>query len=253
VPAQSRRPSGAPGGDPPGAPPPTELQQWLAGLSAPAPLIRWAVAVPDRETCWSACPTPEWLLWLAARLASTPQERRAIVGCLASVIRRAGRAGQGDSGAIERAVSAAEAWARAEAAAPGQGGPDLAAAGAAAREAAARAGAATAVRADRARMLMRSTPRGRHASAATGRALGACADWRKSGQAWRLALAAAGVTRAAAEAGASPPADRWAAGVSEAAGYAAAAMAGRVPDGRDDKAARQLARVVRRHLPCPAP
>jgi hypothetical protein len=44
----------------------------------------------------------------------------------------------------------------------------------------------------------------------------------------------------------------WVACVSESAGYAVSALAGTRSGRRADRAARQSARLIRRHLPCPA-
>src|ERR1700761_3713053 len=90
----------------------TELQDRLAGLAAPAGLVDWAQRYPDLETCWNACPAPEFLLWLAARLSRTPAERRAVVACLAELTRQAERGCRHPDQSVQRAAGTAEAWAR---------------------------------------------------------------------------------------------------------------------------------------------
>jgi len=77
---------------------------------------------------------------------------------------------------------------------------------------------------------------------------------RKADQAQRLALAAAGTARAAAEAAradALHSPGSWEARVSESAAYVVSALAHSQPTGRGDKAARKAARLIRRRLPCP--
>ncbi|HWG01075.1 MAG TPA: hypothetical protein VG164_04410 [Trebonia sp.] len=239
----------------------TELQVRLTGLAAPAQFVDWARPFPDLESCWDACDSPEFLLWLAARACRTAEERRAIVSCLAALTRQAERGRHRPDPPVERAASTAETWTRAG----GAGLDDLLAAERDALDAAERAAVVAAAEGARARMLVRSAPRGRHASLRTGRALGALAGWRDADQALRLALAAAGTARAAAEAaqadaaaanGATPPpgepaAPEWEARVSESARYVLGALAHSQPPGQGDKATRKAARLIRRRLPCP--
>jgi hypothetical protein len=177
----------------PPALPLTDLQRRLLELSAPTPLTDWARTFPDLESCWNACPSPEYLLWLAARLAKTKEERRAIVSCLAELAQRAGRGNRHPSESVERAIGLVDAWSRA-----GGSLDDLLSAERAALDTAARAGAVAAEQHARARMLFRSAPRGRPASSGASRAFGALTEWREAEQTRRLALAAAGAARAAA-------------------------------------------------------
>lgn len=172
----------------------TELQRRLTGLAAPGQLVDWARPFASLESCWKACPYPECLLWLAARLSTTAGERRAVVSCLAEITRRAGRGHRETNAEAERAVRAAESWVEAEASLD-----DLLAAEHAALDAVEAAAVVAASEAARARALFRSAPRrGRPASYRTSQALGACAEWREAEHTWRLALAAAGAARAAA-------------------------------------------------------
>jgi hypothetical protein len=137
-------------GDTPG------LQARLAQLSAPQDFTRWAAPYGDLASCWAACPHPGWLLWAAARLASTVQQRREVVCCAEAAARAARLA---DPGALH-AISAAGAWA--------QGGQDAAAALAAvqpALDAAAEAAALAAQQEARPRQLIAYAPRGGSAPA----------------------------------------------------------------------------------------
>jgi hypothetical protein len=227
----------------------TELQVRLTGLSAPGQFVDWARPFADLESCWNSCASPEFLLWLAARACTTTEERRAVVSCLAELTRCAERGRQHANPPVERAACAAETWIRA-----GASLDDLLAAERDALDAAERAALVAAAEGTRARMLYRSVPRGRHASFGTNRVLGALADWRKADQAQRLALAAAGTARAAAEAAradALHSPGSWEARVSESAAYVVSALAHSQPTGRGDKAARKAARLIRRRLPCP--
>ena len=227
----------------------TELQVRLTGLSAPGQLIDWAQPFADLESCWNSCASPEFLLWLAARACTTIEERRAVVSCLTELTRCAERRRQHANPPVERAASAAETWVR-----TGASLDELLAAERDALDAAERAAVVAAAEGTRARMLVRSAPRGRHASFSTSRALGALADWREADQARRLALAAVGTARATVEA-ARADADHspgcWEARVSESAAYVVSALAHSQPTGRGDKAARKAARLIRRRLPCP--
>ena len=261
----------------------TELRVRLTTLAAPGPLLDLAQPYPDLKSCWNACPSPELLLWLAARLSTTPAERRAVVACLAELTRRAERGTRHLNPRVEQASVTAETWARA-----GVSLDELLAAERAALEAAASAAAAAAEESARARVLFRSAPRSRPASFSNSRALGALADWREADRARRLALAAAGTARAAAEAvraeaarteavraeavcgggavaagadasgsDAQAPGQpdagpgSWEASVGESAGYLVSALAHSRPARRDSRAERKAARLVRRRLPCP--
>jgi hypothetical protein len=255
APREPDRP-GEPADSPPAVLPPTDLQQRLTELSAPSPFTGWARPFADLESCWKACSSPEHLLWLAARLSKTKDERRAVVSCLAELARRAGRGNRKPSDSVERAVTLADAWAR-----DGGSLDDLLAAERDALDTAARAGAVAAEQRARARMLFRSAPRGRPASSGASRAFGALTEWREADQTQRLALAAAGAARAAAtaaqtgqtakadESGGSP--EGWVACVGESTRYVISALAGGRPGGRDDRTARKSARLIRRRLPCP--
>jgi hypothetical protein len=246
----------------PAALPPTDLQRRLLELSAPSPLTGWARPFADLESCWNACPSPEYLLWLAARLAKTKEERRAVVSCLAELAKRAGRGNRHPNESVEQAVGLVDDWTRA-----GGSLDDLLAAERAALDTAARAGAVAAEQHARARMLFRSAPRGRPASSGASRAFGALTEWREAERTRRLALAAAGAARAAAAAAQTAPTDKpgepgepgepgsspdeWVACVGESTRYVIAALAGSHPGGRDDRVARKSARLIRRRLRCP--
>jgi hypothetical protein len=215
---------------------PTDLQRKLAGLSAPSRLTGWARPFADLESCWNACSSPEHLLWLAARLSTTAQDRCAVISCLAELTRRAARGNRKTNASVEQAVSLAETWAR-----TGASPDDLLAAERAALDTAAWAAFVAAEESARSRTMFRAAPRGRPASFATSRALGALAEWREADRTRRLALAAACAARAAAYAAQADAG--WVASVGESAGYAAG--------GRGDRAARKSARLIRRRLPCP--
>ena len=90
----------------------TELQVRLTGLSAPGQLVDLAQPFPDLKSCWNACTSPEFMLWLSARLASTTEERRAVVSCLAELTRRAEHGRRHADPPVERAAGAAEEWLR---------------------------------------------------------------------------------------------------------------------------------------------
>jgi hypothetical protein len=229
--------------------PPSDLQQALTGLSAPSLLTGWARPFADLESCWNACSSPEHLLWLAAALSKTTEDRRAIVSCLAELTRRAGRGNRNPSAPVEQAVSLTEDWVRA-----GGSLDDLLAAERAALDTAASAGAVAAEQRARARMLFRSAPRGRPASFGASRALGALAQWREADQTRRLAFAAAGAARAAIAAAhpdESGSPEGWVACVGESTRCAISALTRGQRDGRDDRTARKSARLIRRRLPCP--
>ncbi len=267
----------------------TELQERLTGLSAPGQLVEWARPFPDLESCWHACRSPEFLLWLSARLCTTAQERRAVVACLAELTRLAEKGRQRGDSPVDAAASTAEAWAR-----TGASLEDLLAAERAALDLADGAATRAAEEGARARMLLRSAPRSRPASFTSSRALGALARWREATRTQRLALAAASAVGAAAEAaraegtgasaGPGAPADTeatedteapediratggtrgtgsrddqdswagtWEARVRESAEYAVGVLAGSHSDGGDGRSARKAARLIRRRLPCP--
>jgi hypothetical protein len=229
--------------------PPTDLQQKLTGLAAPSLLTGWARPFADLEACWNACSSPEHLLWLAAALAKTTGDRRAIVSCLAELTRRAGRGTRNPGGPVEQAVSLTEDWVRA-----GGSLDDLLAAERAALDAAVSAGGVAAEQRARARMLFRTAPRGRPASSGASRAIGALAQWREADQTRRLAFAAAGAARAAiaaAQPDESGGAEGWVACVGESARCAISALTRGQRDGREDRTARKSARLIRRRLPCP--
>jgi hypothetical protein len=220
----------------PDGPEPTDLQRKLAGLSAPGPLTARARPFADLSACWNACPSPEHLLWLAARLSATAEDRCAVVSCLAELAGRSARGRRKADASVERAISLAGTWAR-----TGASPDDLLAAERAARDTAAWAAFVAADESARARMLFRAAPRGRPASFGTSRALGALAQWREADRTRRLALAAACAARAAAQAAKAD--DGWPASAAESAAHACG--------GGDDRAARKTARLIRRRLPCP--
>jgi hypothetical protein len=251
----------------------TELQVRLTGLSAPGQLVDLAQTFPDLKSCWNACTSPEFMLWLSARLASTTEERRAVVSCLAELTRRAEHGRKHLDPPVERAAGTAEAWLRS-----GASLDELLAAERAALDAAATAALVVTEEGARARLLFQSAPRSRPASFGTSRALGALAEWREADHARRLALAAAGTVRAATEAARAdtaqaryarassvqavpnqpggaddtPAAGSWETSVSESAASVISALACSRPARRDDRAVRKAARLVRRRLPCPS-
>jgi hypothetical protein len=171
-----------------------ELQVQLTELSAPGQFVDWARPFPDLKSCWNKCQSPEYLLWLAARLCNTAEERRAVVSCLAELTRRAERGRHADRSAAQ-STHTVETWLQA-----GVSLDDLLAAERAAREAAAWSATVAAEEKARARQLFRVAPRGRPASLGTSRALDAMAGWREAEHAMRVALAVAGTARAAAAA-----------------------------------------------------
>ena len=237
----------------------TELQVRLSGLAAPEQLVDWARRFPDLQSCWNACTTPELLLWLAARLSTTPGERRAVIAVLAELTRQAERGSRHPSRAVERAAGTAAAWARAgagsdetssdEADPAGVSPAELAAAEVDALEAAQWAAAAAAEAGARARVLLRSAPHPRGGSFGHSRGLTALSGWEEANRARRLALAAAGTAHAAAEAARSQTG--WEAGVSTSAGYAVSALEHGRSAGPDTRTARRAAELIRRRLPCP--
>jgi hypothetical protein len=240
----------------------TALRNLLSGLSAPEPMVEWARPFVDLRACWDACPQPDWQLWLAARLARTPGQRREVVLCATELARRAKRGVPHVDPRVGDAISAVEAWASAD---MGHGAPDAAdAADRAGRDAAALVALADAERAvllvaaqaavvadeesDRARLLFRSTPRSRGGSFGASRAMSAYEGWRAADRTRRLALAAAYAARAAAQSGdLSVSAEEWADCVSNSAAYSwSVRTAGK-------SAARRWARMARRHLHRPEP
>jgi hypothetical protein len=241
---------------------PSELQARLSGLAAPRPLVEWARPFADLGSCWDACSSPQWLLWLAARLCTTSDERRAVVACLAELTKRAEHAGRCTEPAVGPAVATATAWVRGEASLD-----DLLSAEGTALAAAERAADVAAEEGARARALFSSAPRPRPSSFATSRAMGAWVEWRQAEYLARLARAAAGTARAAAEAawidairaggvpfasdspGSSP--GKWVNCAAEAAGYAVSALAIAQGGRNDDRTVRKSARLIRQHLPCP--
>jgi hypothetical protein len=247
--------------------PPSDLQQRLTALGAPVALVEWARPCADVESCWRTCASPEWLLWLAARLAATSEERHAVVSCLAELTRRAEHAGRDADAAVGQALDAAVAWSHTAARLDDLLSTELAALGAAER-----ARAAATEESSRARTLFSTAPRLRPASFGTSRAMAAWIEWRKADYGARLALAAAGTARAAAEAawidtiqaggaaqhpdGFAPgrqaaAAGRWVTSTAAAAGHAVSALALAQGERSDERAARKSARLIRQRLACP--
>lgn len=224
----------------------TALPDLLSGLSAPSELVEWARPYADLRTCWDACPQPDWQLWLAARLANTPGQRREVVLCAAELARRAKRGVHRVDERVVDAISAVETWALNGAA----DDADSAAALAALEEAeqgalavATRAAGVANEESARARLLLGSAPRPRAGSFCASRAMSACDAWRTANRTRRLALAAVYAVRAAVMTGdASVSAEEWADCVSKSAAYSRALQA----DGKS--AARRFARLARRYL-----
>jgi hypothetical protein len=231
-----------------------DLQDLLRGLSAPAPLVEWARPFPDLGACWDACPQPDWQLWLAARLAATPGQRREVVLCAAELARRAMRGVPRLDPRVADAIGAVEAWASAGA---GYAAPDTA--GCVGGDSAALVALAGAERASllvaaqsasvadqelyRARLLFRSTPHSRGGSFGASRAMSVYEGWRAADRARRLALAAACAVSAAVQSGdLSVPSEEWADCVSSSAAYSRSVLAAGKPT------ARRWARLARRRL-----
>lgn len=61
----------------------------IVNLSACQDGCQWAAANPDLLTTWERCERGDWLLWLAARLATTDPRRREVVRVVCAVARRA--------------------------------------------------------------------------------------------------------------------------------------------------------------------
>lgn len=151
----------------------SDFQIWLTQLGAPKQLIQWAQPYSDLASCWRACPAPDWLLWLSARLSRTREQRAAVVLCAAGLSRHAQRLLRNTDERIGLALGAAERWAK-----TGASSGELLLAADAALNAAWECTAQAASNAARARLLFRRAPRRRLASAQTGRALAAYQDWR---------------------------------------------------------------------------
>jgi hypothetical protein len=83
----------------------------LAELGAPLGLIQLARDYPDLPAAWAACERGDWLLWLAARLARSDVERRAVVGAAADCARLALAGLPRADLSFRAAIDAAEAWA----------------------------------------------------------------------------------------------------------------------------------------------
>jgi hypothetical protein len=226
----------------------SDFQSWLTQLSAPEQLIRWARPFADLEACWRACPAPDWLLWLAARLSRTAEQRLAVVRCATQLARLAQRGQRIADHRVEQAISAAERWAG-----PGSSPAELLAAADAALSAARQAEVRATAQAAQARLLFRAAPRGRLASARTSRALAAYQVWRAADQQRLRALAAGWTAQAAAFAdAASASPESWADCVSQVATQSVSAMACRQPAGGQARAARHCVRLAKRRLSCPA-
>lgn len=72
--------------------------------------IRWARKYPTVEDAWSACENPSWMLWLAARVAVSQDDRSKVVLAAAACVRLA-RIKNKDRRVL-CAIEAAEQWAR---------------------------------------------------------------------------------------------------------------------------------------------
>jgi hypothetical protein len=226
------------------------LQARLAQLSAPEPFVRWARPFTDFPSCWDACPDASWMLWAAARLSQTIEQRRAIVCCAAAVGELAAGGHKDADPRIIAAFTAVRIWARGTA-----DQAAVAAAGRAALDAASDAAGLAAREAPRARALFSLAPRRRLASVTTSRAIAAHHASRAAARQEAAAYAAAWTVRSAAEADTTMGLpQQWAACVSRVATYAVIALspppgpARRRPAGR---AAARCARTVRRCIPCP--
>ena len=222
------------------------IQARLAQLSAPEPFVRWARPFTDFPSCWDACPDASWMLWAAARLANTIQQRRAIVCCAAAVGELALSNRQHTDPRIIAALTAARMWARGTA-----GQVTVAAAGLAALDAASDAAGLATHEASRARTLLSLAPRRRLASVTTSGAIAAHLASRAAFSQEAAAYAAAWALRSAAEADATMGLpQQWAASVSRAGTYATISLSPPPGPGSRRTAAR-CAKTVRRCLPCP--
>lgn len=88
----------------------------IAALGACPDALAWLRAArhPDLPAAWAACRRPDWLLWLAARVAEAGSpEHRAVVAAAADCAATALDLAPGAEGA-RRAVEAAQAWAQEE-------------------------------------------------------------------------------------------------------------------------------------------
>jgi hypothetical protein len=199
---------------------PDAARAWLAELTPPAALARWAGPFDDLRSCWDACPDPEWLLWLAARTCGPGESRGPVVLCAADVAAFARRGARAVDPRVTRALETVRQWAG-----PGAQDLQLLAAECDALDAAHESARMVDREAGRARASFRSAPRRRPGSAGMNRALSAVHQWREAERAHWLALAALSAVRAAAQAGdaAVPPA-AWAGHVSQSAAFALRAM-----------------------------
>lgn len=227
----------------------SSLQARLAQLSAPEPFVRWARPFTDFQSCWDACPDATWMLWAAARLAATSQQRRAIVCCTAATGELALGNHKHTDPRITAAFAAARMWARGT-----TGQATVATAGRDALDAATEAAGRAAREASQARTLFSLAPRRRLASVTTSRAIAAHLASRAATRQEAAAYAAAWTARSA-EAGTTMGQPRqWAASVSRAGTYAIIALSPPPGPGSRRPAARAAARcakTVRRCLPCP--
>ncbi len=222
------------------------MQSRLLQMSAPWLFTGWAAPFPDFGACWDASPRPDWLLWAAARMSRTGQDRREVIRCAAIVTDAAARAARAADPRIGAAISTAQAWARGE-----EESADAAAAVEGALAAADQAASLAAQDAAYARQLLAFAPRRRLASVSASRALGAQLSSRAADRRKWAALAAAWTARSAAEADVTIDVPvRWAASVERAGRYAVCALSPRC--GASPRAAAACAAAVRRSLPRPA-
>jgi hypothetical protein len=235
---------------------PAGLEDLLRGLSAPVPLVEWARTYPDLETCWDACPLPDWQLWLAARLAGTPGQRCEVVACVVDLARRAKRGVRrvDVDPVVADAIGTVEAWAwfgaghAAPCAVGRAAGGTAAPAGLKVAEravflAAARATAVADEESASSRLLLRSVPRGRASSFGASPVMSAYEAWRAADRTRLLTLAVAWAVRAAVQAGeGSVSAGEWADCVSRSAACSRSVL----PAGKPGE--RRWARAARRRL-----
>ena len=170
----------------------SSLQARLAQLSAPEPFVRWARPFTDFQSCWDACPDATWMLWAAARLAATSQQRRAIVCCTAATGELALGNHKHTDPRITAAFAAARMWARGT-----TGQATVATAGRDALDAATEAAGRAAREASQARTLFSLAPRRRLASVTTSRAIAAHLASRAATRQEAAAYAAAWTARSA--------------------------------------------------------
>lgn len=227
-----------------------QLQVRLRDLSAPDSFVQWSGKFSDFTSCWNACPAADWMLWAAARTATTRGQRQKVVLATVAVARQAAHGRGHIDPRVTVAMDAAEAWARGME----NTGLTLMAehdAWCAADEAAAEASLLR----RRAILLFNTAPRRRPASAVISRAISAQLAWRAARHTMLLACTAAQVARSATQASTAPESPPyWAACVGLAATYMVSAMSAHSGgQGRraEIRASASCSRLIRQQFACP--